>query len=128
MERVAEDGGFDLALVALGWDFRVLCPIARVGEVEIAIVGEAALYATAGDKRIAGVRAIEDGILVDVLGAPNERLRITGWATREPVSAVANDPACAQPIAVSWDAASGRFDLDLVLTACGWSQLRIATA
>ena len=128
MERVAADAGFDLSLRALDWDYRVLCPIACVGDVEIAIVGDAARYATAGDKRIASVRASESGVTIDLLGAANERLRITGWATRAPVRAVAHDPGGAQPIEVVWDAASGRFDLEHTLPSCGWTQLRIATA
>jgi hypothetical protein len=41
---------------------------------------------------------------------------------------VAHDPYGAHPVAITWDAASGRFDLDLSLQACGWTQLRIAAA
>jgi hypothetical protein len=125
MERVAPDGGFDMMLAPLDWDYRVLCPIAHVAGGEIAIVGDAARYATAGDKRIANVRANDDGVTLDVLGAAEERVRITGWATRAPARAVAHDPHGAHPVAIAWDAASGRFDLDLSLPSCGWTQLRI---
>jgi len=112
----------------LDWDYRVLCPIARVGSGEIAIIGDAGRYATAGDKRIANVRSTDNGVTLDVLGAAEERLRITGWATREPVRAAMHDPRGADPIAIAWDAASGRFDLDLTLPSWGWTQLRIATS
>jgi hypothetical protein len=44
------------------------------------------------------------------------------------VRATAHDPSGAQPITVAWDAASGRFDLDLALPSCGWTQLRIAVS
>jgi len=125
MERIAADGGFDLTLAPLAWDYRVLCPIARVGSAEIAIIGDTARYATAGDKRIADVRATEDGVTVEVLGAPDERVRISGWATRTPVRATAHDPHGACPVAIARDAVSDRFDLDLALPSCGWTQLRI---
>jgi len=128
MERVAADGGFDVTLAPLAWDYRVLCPIVRVGSGEIAIVGDAARYATAGDKRIANVRATDDGVTLEVFGAPHERVRISGWATRKPARAAPHDPHGADPIAIGWDAASGRFDLDLTLPSCGWMQLRIAAA
>jgi hypothetical protein len=128
MERVAAEGGFDLRLGPLDWDYRVLCPIARAGGAEIAVVGDASRYATAGDKRIADVRSSEDGLTVDVLGASEERVCITGWSSRAPVRAVAHDPHGAHAVAIRWDAESGRFDLDLVLPSCGWTQLRIAMA
>jgi hypothetical protein len=128
MRRIDSNGGYDVTLGALAWDFRVLCPIARVADAEVAIVGDAARYATAADKRVANVRASDDGVELDVLGAADERVRITGWATRKPARATANDPAGAPPVAIAWDATSGRFDLDLALPSCGWTQLRIAVS
>jgi len=126
MERIAPDGGFELTLAPLEWDYRVLSPITIAGGCEIAIVGDVACYATAGDKRVADVRASEEGVSIDVLGSPDERVRITGWSSREPARGERRDPQGSYPVAIAWDASSGRFDLDLTLPACGWTQLRIA--
>ncbi len=126
MERIAPDGGFELTLAPLAWDYRVLAPVHIVNGCEIAIVGDAALYATAGDKRVAELRAGAEDVTIDVLGAAEERVRITGWSSRKPARAERRDPQGSAPVAIEWDAASGRFNLDLALPACGWTQLRIA--
>ncbi|RIL00854.1 MAG: hypothetical protein DCC71_18415 [Proteobacteria bacterium] len=123
MERSAPDGGVDLALAPLAWDFRVLAPILPG---DVAIVGDPALYATAGDRRIADVRAIAGGVRVDVLGAPGEAVRIRGWAARRPAGAEALVPGARHALDVAWDAASGRFDLDVAIPAGGCVQVRVA--
>src|SRR5690606_12326939 len=47
-EPMAPDGGFELALAPRDWDHRVLCPLLPG---ELAVVGDATRYATAGDRR-----------------------------------------------------------------------------
>jgi hypothetical protein len=72
------------------------------------------------------VRASAEGVAIDLLGSPDERVRITGWSAREPARAERRDPQGIAPVAIEWDASSGRFNLELALPACGWTQLRIA--
>lgn len=123
LARVEPDGGFDLELPKLGWDLRVLAPILPG---EIAIVGDVSLYATAGDKRIAGIRGVAGGAEVDVFGAPGESVRITGWAARRPARAELREPGARQALDVAWDAATGRFDVSLAVPASGSAQLAVA--
>jgi len=125
MERVEPRGGFDLALDALDWDYRVLVPILPG---EIAIVGDTSLYTTAGDKRIASVRAVEGGVAFDVLGAPGEEPRITGWSARRPAGATLRLVGAQRTLALAWDAASGRFDVEVAVPACGFAQVEVSCA
>ena len=64
------DGAYDVALEPAGWDYRVLAPVLPGG---IAVIGDPALYACAGDARIADVAADGDG--VDRHGARRRRTR-----------------------------------------------------
>lgn len=121
--RVLPDGGFDLELPKLGWDVRVLAPILPG---DLAVVGDVSLYATAGDKRVADVRAVSGGVEVDVVGAPGETVCITGWAARCPARAERREPGAKHPLAVTWEATTGRFDVSLVMPACGFAQMAIA--
>jgi hypothetical protein len=125
MRRMAPRDAFDLALDPLDWDFRVLAPILAG---EIALLGDAGLYATAGDKRIAGVRSTAGGIAFDVLGAPGEPVRITGWAARRPDRAELALVGERRALAVEWNAATGRFDLELAVPACGFAGVEVACA
>jgi hypothetical protein len=58
----------------------VLAPVLPGG---IAVIGDPARYATAGDARLASVEALEDGVRFTVLGA-GERVTIVGWADHPP--------------------------------------------
>ncbi|MEY2474920.1 MAG: hypothetical protein QOG87_235 [Actinomycetota bacterium] len=69
-EVIEPGGGWDVALPAAGWDYRVLAPLAD----GIAVIGDASLFAPAGDMRIADV----DGGRVTVLGA-GEHVKLTVW-------------------------------------------------
>jgi hypothetical protein len=68
-------GGWDVALDPLDWDYRVVAPVVD-GR---AVVGDPALYATAGDTRIADVRLTADGLRVTVLGA-GEDVELVTWS------------------------------------------------
>jgi hypothetical protein len=125
MQRLAPDDGFDLALDPLEWDFRVLAPILPG---ELAIVGDAKLYATAGDDRIADVRAADGAVVVELCGAAGEPVRVTGWSARRPASAELRVPGARRPLDVAWDPDSGRFDLDAALPDSGFAQVRVSCA
>jgi len=71
--EVLEPGeGWDVTLDPAAWDYRVLCPLLPDGT---AVIGDADLFATAGDMRVA---AVEPGGRVTVLGA-GERVPLTVW-------------------------------------------------
>ncbi|MEY2566008.1 MAG: hypothetical protein QOE35_537 [Actinomycetota bacterium] len=71
-EVLEPGGGWDLTLDTAGWDYRVLVPLLPDGT---AVVGDAELFATAGDMRIAEVDPTGS---VTVLGA-GERVHLTVW-------------------------------------------------
>lgn len=66
-------GGWDVELGPHEWDYRVVAPVLPCG---VAVVGDAELFVTAGDRRVADVAP--DGT-VAVAGAPGEAVTITGW-------------------------------------------------
>jgi hypothetical protein len=69
---VVEPGdGWDVALPALGWDYRVVAPIVD----GVAVIGDPGLYATAGDMRLHHVT----GDTATVLG-PNETFEFVSWS------------------------------------------------
>ena len=70
-EPLDPGGGWDVALPAAGWDYRLLAPLRD----DVAVIGDANLFAPAGDMRIGDV----DGRRVTVLGAPGERVTLTVW-------------------------------------------------
>jgi len=120
--RIDPGGGFDLELAPLDWDYRVLCPLLAG---EIAVLGDPTRYATAGDRRIAGIRSTGSGAELDVAGAPGERVRVAGWAARRPARAAGWEPRGALSPDLSWDGAAHRFELALELGPSGWARLRI---
>jgi hypothetical protein len=86
-EVVAPGGGWDVELPALGWDYRVVAPIVD----GVAVVGDPALYATAGDMRIAAVERTPDHALhVTVLGA-DEHVELVTWTERDGIARVPVD-------------------------------------
>jgi hypothetical protein len=125
LARVEPDGGFDLALAPLGWDYRVLAPILPG---EIALVGDPALYATAGDKRIARVEADGASLAATVFGAPRERVNLVGWSARRPAGATQQRVGRRDALDVHWSAPGGRFDLEVEIPPSGCVEVRIACA
>ncbi len=120
--RLDPDGGFDLELTPLDWDYRVLCPILPEN---VAVVGDTSLYATAGDRRVRGV-AVRDGqVEVDVVGAPGESVEITGWAARPPAAVVGWSSHGEEELSVSREARTGLWRVPLVLGSGGRLRLRI---
>jgi len=121
---LAPDGGFELALAPLDWDYRVLCPLLPGG---LAVVGDPDRYATAGDRRLAGVRATPAGAAFDVLGAAGEAVTIAGWAERRPAGAHAWSPAGGRrALAPAWDADTRVWSLALELPEAGWLAVEVA--
>jgi hypothetical protein len=122
-DRMAPGTGFELALAPLDWDYRVLCPLLAG---EIAVIGDAARYATAADRRLAALRATGGGVAFDVLGAAGETVRILGWAARRPASASVWDAAGGRRrIEPGWDG-SALWSVDLQVPASGWLGVEVA--
>jgi hypothetical protein len=71
LEVLDPDGGWDLSLDSLDWDYRVIAPIVD----GVAVIGDPALYATAGDTRLASI----DGATVTVLGS-GETVDLVVWS------------------------------------------------
>ena len=119
----AADGAYEVALDSAGWDYRVLAPVLAGG---IAVIGDPALYACAGDARLADVAVDSGGVVVTVLGA-NERVRITGWS-EHPVLASSWSPAQgSRDLACARDAASGKWDVELEVGPAGWAKFHLRT-
>lgn len=73
-DLVDASGGWDVELGPHEWDYRVVAPVVGDG---LAVIGDPALYVTAGDRRLADVAP--DGSVV-VTGAPGEDVTLVGWA------------------------------------------------
>jgi hypothetical protein len=121
VQVLAADGAYEVELDSAGWDYRVLAPVLAGG---IAVIGDPALYACAGDARIAEVAVDAGGVTVTVLGA-GERIAIVGWAER-PIAAASwsaaggrNDLACAR------DADSGKWSVEVEVGPAGWVNVHI---
>jgi hypothetical protein len=118
---VPGDGTYDLALEAAGWDYRVVAPILAGG---IALIGDPALYACAGDTRVADVVANGDEVVATILGA-GERVRLVGWS-RRPISARTWSPAAgSSELAITHESATGKWELEVVIGGSGWIKLRL---
>jgi hypothetical protein len=121
LEVLPRDGVYDVALDPAGWDYRVIAPVLPS---DVAVVGDPAVYATAGDSRIAGVVIDGDAVIVTVLGA-NERVRVVGWSA-SPVSARVWAPSTGSlPVVVRRDAETGPWEVTVEVPAPGWTRLHL---
>jgi hypothetical protein len=120
VEVLPADGGYEVELDAAGWDYRVLAPVLPGG---IAVIGDPALYASAGDARVAEVTADEAGVTVTVLGA-NERVRIAGWS-EHPIAASSWSTDDRAGVAVARDGATGKWEVAAHIGDSGWMRLHL---
>jgi hypothetical protein len=113
---------YDIELEPVGWDFRVAAPVLAG---RIAVVGDAALYACAGDARVADV-AVQDGaVVVTVLGA-GERVTLTGWSEVPIVARAWTAASGPRPLAVSRDEGTGRWDATVEVPDAGWTRVHLS--
>src|SRR5260221_8073747 len=95
-----------VALEPAEWDYRVLAPVLPGG---IAVFGDPALYACAGDARVADVVVEGEAVVVTLLGA-GEHVRIVGWS-RHAIRAHAWSPAAGRSeVEVTHDAVAGMWE------------------
>jgi hypothetical protein len=119
VERLAPGAGWSLELAPKAFDFRVLAPLAHG---EIAVFGDARLFATAGDRRMRDLRETASGVALDVLGAPGERVTITGFSARA-LAACRLDPD--QPGKLAHDRVSGRFEFSVEIPDRGYVSVEL---
>jgi len=124
VEVLPADGGYEVALEPAGWDYRILAPVLPGS---LAVIGDPALYASAGDARVADIAVEGDGVAVTVLGAV-EHVRLVGWSAA-PIAARAWTPAHgAADVASTHDRVTGMWELALDIDATGWVKVHIRAA
>ena len=119
VERLEPGAAFDFTLAPRDFAFRILAPLAHG---ELAVFGDVRLFASAGDRRIRDLRATAGGVELDVLGAPGERVTVSGWSAR-PLAAPSVDPGPALHFAR--DAGTGRFDVDVAIPDRAWVRVAL---
>ena len=112
VERLEPDAVLDFELAPRDYAFRILAPLAHG---ELAVFGDIRRFACAGDRRIRDLRATASGAALDVLGAPGERVAISGWCAR-PLRARVSGSARE----LRRDPISGCFELPVEIPDRGW--------
>src|SRR5262249_3888620 len=79
--RLEPDGGWECTLGFQEWDYRVLCPLLSDS---LTVFGDISKYVTAGDRRIAQIMGIEDGVSFTVLGVPRSFVEVHGFCATRP--------------------------------------------
>ena len=88
------------------------------------MIGDPALYACAGDARIADVDAGDGEVVVTVLGA-GERVGVVGWS-ESPVSARQWSPSAGgSDLAVRYDPTTGKWEAAVEFTTSAWTTLTL---
>jgi hypothetical protein len=121
-QRLAPAGGIDLELAPSDWDLRVVCPLLPG---ELAVFGDVSKYATAGDRRVQGIRAAEGGARFEVRGAPGECVTIEGWSDGPLERVETWVPGETTSSDFRRDPATGRWALHTRLAARGWARVEV---
>jgi hypothetical protein len=126
-ERLGPRDAIELELAPLDWDLRVLCPVLPNGK-GTALFGDVGKYASVGDRRIRGIRAAGGGLSLDVLGAPGERVRVSGWAA-QPLERVRTWAASGEgePESCRRDPDTGGFEIEVEVGPAGSIRLELET-
>lgn len=74
--------GWAVSLPPLGWAYAIVAPL-LAGD-RVAVVGDPALHATAGDARIGEVHDDGDAVRVTIIGAPGEHVSLAARVDAEP--------------------------------------------
>lgn len=120
VDVVPADHAFDVALEPAGWAFRVAAPVLSG---RVAVLGDPALYACAGDARVADVVEEDGATVVTVLGA-GERVVVAGWSENEIVARAWTTDGARSP-AVTRDDATGRWETAIVVPDAGWARVHL---
>jgi hypothetical protein len=84
--QIEPDGGWEVSLPFQDFDYRILCPLL---DGDITVFGDVGKYASAGDRRIAGITDTGSGIQFMVLGSPGRAVEIHGYSRRRPANVTA---------------------------------------
>jgi hypothetical protein len=120
--RLEPDGALEFELAASDWSLRTLCPLLPG---DVAVFGDLRRYASVGDRRLRELRAERGATVCEVVGAPGERVEISGWSAG--ALAAERRAAAGARRPVPRDAA-GRFALAVELDASGCAELRLIRA
>jgi hypothetical protein len=120
--RLEPGGALEFALAPSDWSLRTLCPLLPG---EVAVFGDLRRYASAGDRRLRELRAERGATLCEVVGAPGERVQISGWSAGALEAERREAGGARRPLLRD---AAGRFEVALELDADGRAELRLAPA
>jgi hypothetical protein len=117
--ELVDPGVWSLSYGPQEWGYRVLCPRTPSG---IAVVGDAAVFATVGRGRVRDITATDRGVRMRVLGA-GETVTITGAA---PTAVSARARTTGEPRALDVVARPDScFDVDVDVGPLGWTLLEL---
>jgi hypothetical protein len=121
-QRLAPGDALALELAPSAWSLHTLCPVLPG---EVAVFGDLRRYASLGDRRVRTLRAEGGAILCELVGAPGERVELSGWSAGA-LAAERREPGAARrPLPRD---AAGCFELGLELDASGCAELRLVPA
>jgi hypothetical protein len=125
-QRLEPGASLEAQLAPADWRLYVLCPLLPGG---LALVGDASRYATAGDRRLRGVRALGGAVECEVLGTPGEPVELTLW--REGAGGLAAElwtPAGGAAAGQARAQGGGVFRLPLEVGRGGFTRVRVERA
>lgn len=101
----------------------VLCPLASAG---IAVLGDPCRYVVAGDRRIADVTEVEEGVRFEVHGVPGSQVDVHLWARRPPRAARAFAPCEGARVELVPGAEAERHLARVGLGASGFARITVS--
>ena len=121
VRRLRADGSLAFALAPGEWSLQQIAPLLPAG---LAVFGDPALYASAGDRRLRDLRATAGGAALEVLGAPGESPELCGFSLHpfEATLQVAAGEERRAPVPID---ASGAFRLCVPIGARGRTAVRL---
>jgi hypothetical protein len=117
--RLEPGDALELGLAASAWSLHTLCPMLPG---QVAVFGDLRRYASLGDRRLRELRAERGATLCEVVGAPGERVEISGWSAGALAAERCRPGGAPRPVPRD---AAGRFAVVLELDADGRAELRL---
>jgi hypothetical protein len=132
--RLDPDAGWEVELPFQDFDYRVLCPLLRGN---MTVFGDVGKYATVGDRRVQGITETDNGFRFTVRGQAGTVVEVQGYAENGPTAVMAWQPGTERRLsenpdpapgaeAWSWDAADGRWTLQVYVGRNGYTGVSVA--
>jgi hypothetical protein len=121
IRRLSAGASLGFALAPGEWSLTQIAPLLPAG---LAVFGDPALYASAGDRRLRDLRATPDGAALDVLGAPGEAPEVCG-VSAHPLEAMLGHAAGGERRSRVEVGADGAFSLRVRIGADGCTPVRL---